>query len=651
MERKVDDFYKVIQKEVLNYFTCSNGKNEYLSYERIKLLIKDMIAFLNAESYYIFTNVYRNEYNIDMLYTPRLFSFTLLPHRLDKKLLELCRCCTLLYSELFDNMVCDLSYLLGIFDNIKEHDFFLKKMLEVCKKVYVDNNSSCSINNCYRRNIKDDIRCVIGRSDYMTNRNNDIIDDKEKNDYENIDDKEKNDYENIDDKDIKQIEYNTISVAFGNLSSVLFKGHKYMLKQIYKEYFPYIENEEEQKEVNEILDKKFDNNFLEGIIKCFKKCHDMYISEYIPLLGSHKIIMLSILHEEDFNSFDKYRTINELNKININIKPLTINEIKLLFEKKKIFLNYKNETLTDSLIRIKNKEYNPYNEIYKPGKLLIDLNDIEDNINIINYILENINIYQHNIFEISVLYFRSLYTPDHFNEEIWKIREMFEFSDAIKIPSLPYQLVGSKKIQMLLLDDNILKKYISLNLNKEKKSDEQIMNDMNLLKKTFALQVDPSQNINEPIIQDAIKNENNYLLKPQREGGKNNLHGNQIKQKLMLFYDNNQKQTLSHYVLMQRLFPSCFTAIHCRTQEIKNETDTINISNEQQKKKPSHLTQFSLEKSISEFSLFHNFIFYKNRNILNEQKGYLVRTKNYSENEGGAICGISSLDSFFLTQH
>ncbi|SOV74363.1 glutathione synthetase [Plasmodium sp. gorilla clade G3] len=635
MERKVDDFYKIIQKEVLNYFTHSNEKNEYLSYERIKSLIKDMISFLNAESYYIFTNTYKNEYNIDILYNPKLFSFTLLPHRLDKKLLELCKYCTLLYSELFDNMVCDLSYLFSIFENIKDHDFFLKKMLEVCKNVYGDNRDN-------NRNIKDDIRCVIGRSDYMTNRNNDIIDDKEK-----------IDYENINDKDIKQIEYNTISVAFGNLSCVLFNGHKYMLKQIYKEYFPYIENEEDQKEVNEILDKKFDNNFLQGIITCFKKCHDIYISEYKPILGSHKIIMISILHEEDLNSFDKYRTTNELNKININQKSLTLNEIELLFEKKKLFLNYKDETLIDSLMRIKKKEYNPYNEMFKPGKLLIDLNDLKDSINI-DYILKNISIYERNIFEISVLYFRSLYTPDHFNEHIWKIREMFEFSDAIKIPSLPYQLVGSKKIQMLLLDDHILKKYISLNLNKEKKSDEQIIKDMNFLKKTFALQVDPSQNINAHIIQDAIKNENNYLLKPQREGGKNNLHGNQVKQKLMLFYDNNKKQTLSHYVLMQRLFPSSFTAIHCRTQEMKNETYTTNISNisnEHQKKKPSHLIQFSLEKSISEFSLFHNFIFYKNKNILNEQKGYLVRTKNYSENEGGAICGISSLDSFFLTEH
>ncbi|SOS77052.1 glutathione synthetase [Plasmodium sp. gorilla clade G1] len=649
MERKVDEFYKVIEKEVLNYFTCPNGKNEYLSYERIKSLIKDMIAFLNTESYYIFTNSYKNEYNIDFLYNPKLFSFTLLPHRLDKKLLELCKYSTLLYSELFDNMVCDLSYLLSIFENIKEHDFFVKKMLEVCKKVYGDNsdnsdNSNNSNNSNNFRNIKDDIRCVIGRSDYMTNRNNDIIDDKEK-----IDD------ENINDKDIKQIEYNTISVAFGNLSSILFNGHKYILKQIYKEYFPYIGNEEEQKEVNDILDKKFDNNFVQGIITCFKKCHDIYISEYKPLLGSHKVIMMSILHEDDFNSFDKYKTTNELNKININQKALTINEIKLLFESKKLFLNYKDETLIDSLKRIKNKEYNPYNEIFKPGKLLIDLNDIEDILNVdcinINDILKNINKYERNIFEISVLYFRALYTPNHFNENIWKIREMFEFSDAIKIPSLPYQLVGSKKIQMLLLDNDILKKYISLNLNKEKKSDEQITKDMTLLKKTFALQVDPSQNINAHIIQDAINNENNYLLKPQREGGKNNLHGNQVKQKLMLFYDHNKKQTLSHYVLMQRLFPSTFTAIHCRTQEMKNEICTTNISNEQQKKKPSHLIQFSPEKSISEFSLFHNFIFYKNKNILNEQKGYLVRTKNYTENEGGAICGISSLDSFFLTEH
>ncbi|CRH00546.1 glutathione synthetase, putative [Plasmodium relictum] len=597
MEKKIDEFYDIIYNEILNYFTLPNEKNKYLSYKRIKLFISDLIDILNSESYYIFTNYCELKDKEKIFYNPKLFSFTLFPQKLSKELLELCKRCTLLHSEIFDNMVCDIPFILKTFEKIKEFDNFYKNIIDICEKVYLNKENG--------RDIKNDIRCVIGRSDYMANKNN----------------KEKNDVE------IKQVEYNTISVAFGHLSSILFEAHKNMIKQIYREYFPHFE-EINEKEINEILDKKFENNFTQGIIKCFVECHNLYISNFKPLQGKYKTIMISVLIDDDLNKFDKYRTKHELNKLGIDQKFFTIKELQCLFEKKKLFLNYRNETLRDSLNRV-NKNLN-VREKFKSGKLFLDLND--DNTDFLTDVY-----YEENLYEISVIYFRCLYSPHHFNETIWNLREMIEFSDSVKIPSLPYQLVGSKRIQMLLLDDDILKKYISYNLNKNKKTEEQILNDIHTLKKSFALQVDPSLNENSNIVSLAIQNEHNFLLKPQREGGKNNLHGHEVKEKLMLYYDKKEKNKLSFYVLMQKLFPSSFTAIHCRTKKKHNN------DNDQ-----SYFIEFSPEKSISEISLFHNFIFYKNKNILNEQKGYLIRTKNTNENEGGAICGISSLDSFFL---
>ncbi|CRG97898.1 glutathione synthetase, putative [Plasmodium gallinaceum] len=598
MEKEIDEFYDIICNEILNYFLLPNEKNKYLSYKRIKIFISDLIDFLNSESFYIFTNYRESKDKEEIFFKPKLFSFTLLPQKLNKEILELCRECTLLYSEIFDSMICDMQFLLKTFENTKEYDEFYKSIIDICERVYLNKENG--------RDIKNDIRCVIGRSDYMTN---------------------KKDNQKEDDIEIKQVEYNTIAVAFGNLSSILFKAHKNIIKEIYREYFPYF-NEKNEKEINDILEKKFQNNFTEGIITCFIECHNAYISNFKPLQGKYKTIIISVSVGDDLNKFDKYKTKNELKKFGIDQMFFTLKELQVLFEKKKLFLNYRHETLRDSLNRIK-KNSNDY-EQFKPGKLFLNLNDDDANF------LNETN-YERNIYEISVIYFRSLYSPYHFNETIWSLREMIEFSDSVKIPSLPYQLVGSKRIQMLLLDDDILKKYISYDLNKNKKTEQQIINDMNTLKKSFALQVDPSLDKNSHIISLAIENEKNFLLKPQREGGMNNLHGSDVKEKLMLYYDEKEKHKLSIYVLMQKLFPSSFITVHCRTKKKENEDNDH-----------SYFIEFSPEKSISEISLFHNFIFYKNKNILNEQKGYLIRTKNINENEGGAICGISSLDSFFL---
>ncbi|SBT36418.1 glutathione synthetase (GS) [Plasmodium ovale wallikeri] len=629
MEKKIDDFYNVVQKEILNYFTAPNGKNEYLSYERIRLLIENLIDFLHCESFYIFNNSYEQKNKIKPFQIPKLFSFTVVPQKVRRNLLDLCIQCTLLYAEIFDNIVCDIPFLLNIFEHVKEYDEFSKRIINICERIYLCKE--------HGRDITKDIRCIIGRSDYMLNCINTIASTEREECQE----------------EIKQIEYNTISVAFGNLSSVIFEAHKNMIKEIYKEYFPYMEKKNE-KEIYAILDKKFRNNFLEGIIKCISTCHRIYMEKYPPAHSHNKTITICVLHDDDRNNFDKYKTKWELNKLGIGQKYFTITELQALFVNNKLFLNYPNETVVDSVKRVRNSGC-PCPGNMRPGKLLLDLNDNytrdiylgRDTIDggNLSIPIDNCKSYERNIFEVSVIYFRSLYSPAHFSEVTWALREMIEYSDSVKIPSLPYQLVGLKRIQMLLLDDNILRKYISFDVNKKKKTEEQIVRDINMLKKTFALQVDPSLTENSDIVSQAIKNENNFLLKPQREGGKNNLHGQDVRETLMLYYNSEEKRKLSYYVLMQRLFPSLFTAVHCRTRHKGGET--TNGKDTHGEEEPLFVT-FSPEHSISEISLFHNFIFRENENVLNEQKGYLVRTKNAAENEGGAICGISSLDSFFL---
>ena len=59
--------------------------------------------------------------------------------------------------------------------------------------------------------------------------------------------------------------------------------------------------------------------------------------------------------------------------------------------------------------------------------------------------------------EISVVYFRHGYIPNHYlDEEHWKVRERMEMSNAIKCPSVEFQLVNFKKIQEVLQKKDIL---------------------------------------------------------------------------------------------------------------------------------------------------------------------------------------------------
>ena len=54
----------------------------------------------------------------------------------------------------------------------------------------------------------------------------------------------------------------------------------------------------------------------------------------------------------------------------------------------------------------------------------------------------------------------------------------------------------------------------------------------------------------QEVMEDAIQHSENYVLKPQREGGGNNLYGQQLKERL-----RRQEEGLSAYILMQRIRP------------------------------------------------------------------------------------------------
>jgi hypothetical protein len=61
--------------------------------------------------------------------------------------------------------------------------------------------------------------------------------------------------------------------------------------------------------------------------------------------------------------------------------------------------------------------------------------------------------------EVALVYYRAAYTPnDYFSEDEWSARLIIERSHAIKCPNIAYHLVGSKKVQQILAQPQVLER-------------------------------------------------------------------------------------------------------------------------------------------------------------------------------------------------
>ncbi|WVZ50112.1 hypothetical protein U9M48_001399 [Paspalum notatum var. saurae] len=211
---------------------------------------------------------------------------------------------------------------------------------------------------------------------------------------------------------------------------------------------------------------------------------------------------------------------------------------------------------------------------------------------------------------VAVVYFRAGYAPTDYPSEVeWRARLLMEQSSAIKCPSISYHLVGTKKIQQELAKSNVLERFID---NKE---------DIAKLRKSFAglWSLD-----NEEIVQLAIEKPDLFVLKPQREGGGNNIYGHDLRETLIKL-QKEQGESLAAYILMQRIFPKASLSPLVRGGECFEDL------------------------TISELGIYGAYLRNKDKVILNNQSGYLMRTKVSSSNEGGVAAGFAVLDSVILT--
>ncbi|KAF5740587.1 hypothetical protein HS088_TW11G00661 [Tripterygium wilfordii] len=211
---------------------------------------------------------------------------------------------------------------------------------------------------------------------------------------------------------------------------------------------------------------------------------------------------------------------------------------------------------------------------------------------------------------IAVVYFRAGYGPvDYPSESEWRARLLVEQSSAVKCPSISYQLVGTKKIQQELAKPNVLERFLD---SKE---------DIAKLRKCFAglWSLD-----DKDVVGKAIEEPGLFVMKPQREGGGNNIYGDDIRETLLRLQKEGTEEDAA-YILMQRIFPIV---------------------------SPTYLMRDGIchkDCAISELGIYGAYLRNKEKIIMNDQCGYLLRTKVSSSDEGGVAAGFAVLDSIYLT--
>lgn len=215
------------------------------------------------------------------------------------------------------------------------------------------------------------------------------------------------------------------------------------------------------------------------------------------------------------------------------------------------------------------------------------------------------------VMEISLCYYRSGYTPnDYPTETQWQGRELIESSLAIKCPSIAYHLVGAKKVQQRLVDPGMLEKFIKSPAKQE------------LLRGCFAGLWSMGSDFDPKIRESAMANPEKFVIKPQREGGGNNIYGEEITTAL----EKMSPQDMAAHILMERIFPPREQAVLVRDGQAMQG------------------------KVVSELGIYSVYLGdgTGKKPIVDEQAGYLLRVKFDGVDEGGVASGFSCLSSPWL---
>jgi len=212
--------------------------------------------------------------------------------------------------------------------------------------------------------------------------------------------------------------------------------------------------------------------------------------------------------------------------------------------------------------------------------------------------------------ECSVAYLRAGYSPDEYlSEREWEARAALEASRAIKCPTVAYQLAGCKKVQQALAAPGALERFAPAA-------------DAAALRTVFAglydLDVADDSAAVDAVVQRAIADPGRYVLKPQREGGGNNLYGAELAEALKTLSPAER----AAYILMDRIVPP--------TKDATLVRDAAALT----------------APCVCELGVYGTILTdAEGKELLNAVPGHLLRQKYDGVDEGGVAAGFACLSS------
>jgi glutathione synthase len=224
-------------------------------------------------------------------------------------------------------------------------------------------------------------------------------------------------------------------------------------------------------------------------------------------------------------------------------------------------------------------------------------------------------------FEVTTVYFRAGYSPDDYQgEHDWSARLHLERSRAIKCPSVLTQLAGCKKIQQVLATPNSphLSKFLPDQAEAAKVLETFApiypMDTSEAGKEARKLATNPST-------------ASRFVLKPQREGGGNNIYRKAIPEFLQSKPDGHWPA----YILMEMIEPPAQRNVIFRNGEVQKGGVIC-------------------ELGIYGVCLWRHGGTEEDEGAIleNWEAGYLLRTKGDQSEEGGVAAGFGAVDSCCL---
>ncbi|XP_015280725.1 PREDICTED: glutathione synthetase [Gekko japonicus] len=208
--------------------------------------------------------------------------------------------------------------------------------------------------------------------------------------------------------------------------------------------------------------------------------------------------------------------------------------------------------------------------------------------------------------EVAVVYYREGYVPKSYNKQ-----------GALPLSHSPYQIIldGSSSSWSNLYSRKFPRTLERLLPNKP----EAVARMRATFTGLYSLEMDEEGN---KMVAMAIADPERFVLKPQREGGGNNLYGAELKQVLEKIKDSPERTS---YILMDKIKPLPALNYLLRAH-----------------------SPLKISECVSELGIFGVYVRQNQDLIMNKHAGHLLRTKAVEHADGGVAAGVAVLDTPYV---